>query len=98
MSSKRKSSRSTLYHAPRRHRGLPRSTASRTVSQDSGFLNPGLLHAHFQKQAILEICLEPALTVSIGLYRAEIFPVNIVADLVGRSEERRVGKECRSRW
>ena len=33
-----------------------------------------------------------------GQTRASTFEISLIVDPAGRSEERRVGKECRSRW
>src|SRR3989442_9693573 len=89
-----------FFSSRRRHTRCGRDWSSDVCSSD---LTPSILLAKRLKRAPRHIAQEIANQISKieGVERLEVAGggyLNAFLDRAGRSEERRVGKECRSRW
>src|SRR3712207_7355687 len=76
-----------FFSSRRRHTRYWRDWSSDVCSSDLGVQNPDMVGA-------LGISLQPYMTAIVALGLG----LSALAGVLLRSEERRVGKECRSRW
>src|SRR5690554_7668866 len=83
-----------FFSSRRRHTRCGRDWSSDVCSSDLGHL----AGAQAQAEGVMALVVADVRLRYLGQF---FRPVNLAAgyqQLVGRSEERRVGKECRSRW
>src|SRR3712207_8719160 len=83
-----------FFSSRRRHTRYWRDWSSDVCSSDLVGLAADLVDL----VDIDDAALRPLHIVVGGLQQLEDDVLHILADIAGRSEERRVGKECRSRW
>src|ERR1041385_5633488 len=78
--------------------GCPAPEGSREIAAARRLIHPGLVNAHTHAHGNLAKGMGDRWTLELLLTAAPWIGGNRGPEEIQRSEERRVGKECRSRW